>query len=677
MILSLRFAGFITAVLAFSSTLFAQEVQWATEVLSFSSELSTPRYSVKQVLGRPDKCPASGDSPMAWAGKADRDYSNSEERIKVGFAKPMQIQQVAIAENYNPGSVSKVILTDVANKEYVIFEGEGAPVAAKSRVMNITFLKTAYKVKAVEIVLQVGRVPGQNQIDAIGISENKTPYKAEPNVAKGAKIEGKRENLGPGINSRYDEVLPVISPDGKTLYLDRKDHPQNYAFDRRAADNIWYSEIQPDGKWGVLRNIGQQLNGGWGNYTMSITPDGNTMLLGGVFDNRTYNTNQAPISFSRRESGGWGKPKRIQIDSFYNLNKFMEVCLANDGKTILLTLQRWDSHSERDLYVSFLRGDTTWSAPVNLGPTINTLAEEATPFLASDNKTLYFSSTGYSGYGTNDMYVSRRLDESWTKWSTPENLGPDFNTPNWDAYYTLTASGEYAYFVSYDESYGGGDIFRAKLPLALRPDPVVLVSGTVIDKKTGKPLEATIKYELLPGGKDVGEAHSSPTTGEYKIILPAGAMYGFRAEAKGYIAVNENLNLKKVTEYTEMKRDLELVPPEVGSVVRMNNIFFETGKAELKSESNAELDRLVDALKTSPAMELLIGGHTDNVGNDNTNKSLSDARARAVKTYLVGKGIKTDRLKTAGFGKSKPVATNDTDEGRQLNRRVEFTIMKQ
>lgn len=609
---------------------------------------------------------------MAWAGKADRDYTNNEERIKVGFEKPMQIQQVAIAENHNPGAVSKVILTDVANKEYVVFEGEGAPVAAKSRVMNIMFLKTSYKVKAVEIVLQVGKVPGQNQIDAIGISESKTPYNAEPNVAKGAKIEGKRENLGVGINSRFDEVLPVISPDGKTLYVDRKNHPYNVG----GVDNIWFSQMQADGKWGQLRNIGQPLNNGRGSYTASITPDGNTMLLGGAFYDEVERKDKMGLWLSRRGISGWGKPTSLRIDSFYTFHRYMEFSLANDGKTIIVALQRWDSHSDRDLYAIFKRDDDTWTAPMNLGPSINTLAEEGTPFIASDGKTLYFYSYGYSSYGYSDMYVSRRLDDSWQKWSEPENLGPDLNTPNWDAYYTLTASGEYAYFVSEKESYGASDVFRAKLPLALRPAPVVLVSGTVIDKKTGKPIEATIKYELLPGGKDVGEAHSSPATGEYKIILPAGAMYGFRAEAKGYIAVNENLNVKKVTEYTEIKRDLQLVPPEVGSVVRMNNIFFETGKAELQSESNAELDRLVEALNARPAMELLIGGHTDNVGKDNANKALSDARAKAVKSYLVAKGIKANRLTTMGYGRTKPVASNADEEGRQLNRRVEFTITK-
>jgi OmpA-OmpF porin, OOP family len=670
---SIRFV-FITAVLAFSSTLlFAQEVQWASQVISFSSELNRPRFSAEQVLGRPNKCPAWGDSPMAWAGKADRDYSNTEERIKVGFAKPMQIQQVAIAENYNPGAVSKVILTDEQNKEYVIFEGEAAPVAAYSRVMNVTFLRTSYKVKAVEIVLQVGKVQGINQIDAIGIADTKTPVKAEPNVAKGATIEGKRENLGPNINSRFDEVLPVISPDGKTLYVDRKNHPYNVG----GVDNIWFSEMQPDGKWGQLRNIGQPLNNGRGSYTASITPDGNTMVLGGSFYDNATGKEKTGIWMSRRTASGWGAPTSLNIDSFYTFHRFMEFSLANDGKTMIVSLQRWDSNNDRDLYAIFMRDDGTWTAPMNLGPTVNTLAEEGTPFIAADGKTMYFYSWGYSSYGQSDMYVTRRLDDTWKKWSEPENLGPDLNTPGWDAYYTLTASGEYAYFVSEKESYGLSDVFRAKLPQALRPAPVVLVSGTVIDKKTGKPLEATIKYELLPGGKDVGVAHSNPVTGEYKIILPAGAMYGFRAETKGYIPVNENLDVKKVKEYSEVTRNLELVPPEVGSVVRMNNIFFETGKSELKSESNAELDRLVESLKTSQTMELLIAGHTDNVGNDNSNKALSDARAKAVKTYLVSKGIKSDRLKTSGFGKSKPVATNDTEEGRQLNRRVEFTITKQ
>jgi outer membrane protein OmpA-like peptidoglycan-associated protein len=275
------------------------------------------------------------------------------------------------------------------------------------------------------------------------------------------------------------------------------------------------------------------------------------------------------------------------------------------------------------------------------------------------------------------MYVCRRLDDSWTHWSEPQNLGPDINTPDWDAYYTVPASGDYGYFVSGKGSYGGEDIFRVKLPDALKPSPVVLVSGKVLDKKTGKPLAAQIRYELLPGGKEVGVARSNPITGEYKITLPAGSNYGFRADAKGYIAVSENLDLTKQKKYIEIHKDLELAPIEAGQTIRLNNIFFEFSKSDLKSESFAELDRLVSMMQTSSAMEVQVSGHTDNVGSDAQNKLLSEARARAVKEYFVKKGIETKRLKTIGYGRTKPVATNDTEEGRQQNRRVEFTIEKQ
>lgn len=585
----------------------------------------------------------------------------------------MQIQQVAIAENMNPGAVEKVILYDIDGKSHIVFQGEASPVPLLSRVMNVTFIRTEYKVKAVELVLQCGKVMGTNEIDAIGIADTKTPIKAEPNLAPNSKIIGERENLGRGVNSVFDEVYPVISPDGKTLFIDRKNHPQNYG----GSDNVWFSTLQSNGSWGAVQNIGPALNNGLGTYVASVTPDGNTLLLGGSFTDENTNQRVWGIWTASRETGGWGKPKRVRIDNFYTRNQFMEFCMANDGKAIIVALQRDDSNGERDLYACFIKSDGTWTAPKNLGPKINSLADEGMPFLASDGKSLYFGSDGYSGYGSVDMYVSRRLDDSWTNWSEPENLGPDLNTPEWDAYFTIPASGDYCYFVSSKGSYGNLDVFRAKLPESLRPSPVVLVSGKVFDKKTGNPIEAAIKYEMLPEGKEVGIAHSSPKTGEYKITLPAGALYGFRAETKGYIAISENIDLKQTKTYSEIKRDLQMVPLEVGQVVRMNNIFFEFAKADLKNESYSELDRLVEVLKSAPSMELQISGHTDNVGSDPQNNSLSEARAKAVKAYLLGKGIKSERLKTIGYGRTKPLATNDTEEGRQMNRRVEFTILKQ
>jgi outer membrane protein OmpA-like peptidoglycan-associated protein len=221
-----------------------------------------------------------------------------------------------------------------------------------------------------------------------------------------------------------------------------------------------------------------------------------------------------------------------------------------------------------------------------------------------------------------------------------------------------------------------GDIMRIGLPEAARPKPVILVSGRVLDAKTKQPVVAQIHYELLPEGKDIGVARSGPTTGEYKITLPSGGRYAFRAEAPGYIAVNDNLDITTLKEYRELTRDLYLVPIEVGQTVRLNNIFFDFAKTILRDESFPELNRMADLLKSNPTMEIEIAGHTDNVGTDESNLALSRNRAIAVSDYLASKGINRSRMKVQGYGMSKPLATNDTEEGRQQNRRVEVKILK-
>ncbi len=652
---------------------YAQDVQWASEVLSFSSQVSAKEYAAAQVLGKPNKCPASGDSPCAWYGRSDGEFNGGgEERIKVGYTKPMQIQQVAIAENYNPGSVQDVILYDLQDKPHKVFHTDPGSVGVASRVMNVFFIKTDYKVKAVELILQPGKVRGLNEIDAIGISDSKTPVVASINLAPDSKITGSKENLGYAVNSPYDEVFPVISPDGKTLYYDRKNHPSNVG----GVDNIWYSELQPNGSWGNAKNIGAPLNNGRGTFLASVTPDGNTILIGGVFKDNSNGKTEWGIWTSNKTGTGWSDPNRVHIDSFYTHHRFMEFSLANDGKTMIVSLQRDDSYGVRDLYVCFLRGDGSWTAPKNLGKDINSAADEGMPFIASDGKTMYFSTDGRSGYGAVDMYMTRRLDDSWQKWSEPQNLGPDFNTKDWDAYYTIPASGDYAYFVSNKNAIGALDIFRAKLPPSLKPEPVVLVSGRVYDSKTNKPLAADIHYEYLPSGKEAGIARTNPADGSYKITLPAGSVYGFRAEVKGYIPIEENLDVKKIDDYKEIQRDLKMVPFEVGQTVRLNNIFFDFNKSVLHEESNAELNRLVQMLIQSKDISLEIAGHTDNVGSAATNKKLSESRANAVKAYLVSKGISASRLKVVGYGSTKPLSSNDTEDGRQQNRRVEFTILK-
>jgi outer membrane protein OmpA-like peptidoglycan-associated protein len=272
--------------------------------------------------------------------------------------------------------------------------------------------------------------------------------------------------------------------------------------------------------------------------------------------------------------------------------------------------------------------------------------------------------------------MSKRLDSTWKKWSEPVNLGAEINSEEWDCYYTMDAKGEIAYLVSFNNSLGASDIVKVQLAAPKRPDPVVLIYGKVFDAETGESIGCSIQYENLANGKNVGFAQSDPSNGEYKIILPYGKNYGFMGSAANYLAVADHIDLTEISSYQEINRDLFLVPAKIGSTIRLNNIFFDFGKADLRPASFPELDRLVNSLKENPKMEIEISGHTDNVGGHDANIKLSNDRAAAVKEYLITKGINVERVKSKGFGETKPLKKNDSEKNRQINRRVEFTILK-
>jgi OOP family OmpA-OmpF porin len=332
-----------------------------------------------------------------------------------------------------------------------------------------------------------------------------------------------------------------------------------------------------------------------------------------------------------------------------------------------------------DIYVCFLTPNGYWTEPKSIGKKINLPDKnEMTPFLASDGVTLYFSSDRPGGLGDNDIWMTKRLDSTWTKWGDPVNLGSPINTPDWDAFFTLDAGGEYAYLTSSANSLGESDIVRVKLLEKEKPNPVVLVSGNVYNKKTNEPLSASLVYETLPDGVEAGNGISGATDGAFKIVLPYDKNYLIKATADKFFAQSENLNLDSLVKagYKEIHKDLYLVPIEIGQVVRLNNVFFDFDKWDLRPESFVELDRVVKLLNENPAVEIEMSAHTDSRGSDEYNFKLSDNRARSVMEYILSKGIATNRITSHGYGETQPVATNETDEGRQLNRRVEFKIMK-
>ena len=479
-----------------------------------------------------------------------------------------------------------------------------------------------------------------------------------------------KQNLGTHINSEYTETKPVISGDGKTLYFCRQNHPDNLR-GKQDEQDIYYSRLVK-GQWTTAKNIGWPLNDQHPNGISSVSADGNSLLLINEYINGGYV--KPGVSLSQKKKEGWSFPQKLEIENFYNFSPYVDYFMSSDGTVLFLSIQRRGSLGDQDLYFSRINKGV-WSEPVNLGRVINTPGADFAPFLAGDGKTLYFASEGHPGFGGSDIFYSKRLDDSWANWTKPVNLGPAVNTQTWDAYYSISAKGDYAYFVSKNQENNSKDIYRIRIPEEVRPDPVVLVKGKVLDASTNKPLYADVHFKPQKISNAEGIAKSDPQNGAYKIILPRGHAYRYQARIKGYLSMSKQIDLTTVNRYGEVEENLYLVPLVEGQKIPLDNIFFVRSQAEMHPSSFSELDRLVEILNEHPSLEIELGGHTDNLGQTQLNFDLSLRRVDAVKQYLTSMGIRPNRLHTKGYGDTKPIASNERELDRRLNRRVEFTIL--
>ncbi len=663
----------LTVVFLSINILTFSQVQWAEELVSVSSTYlnSTGDYSYKaiQALGKPSLLPTIKEfSVVAWSPQTE-DAKN--EFIHVKFSSPQVASQLIINENYNPGTIVQIELFDVQMTSIVLLKDSlGFKYSDGTKALVIQFPMTSKPIGSARITMNTTLVAGYNQLDAIGISANPKPAEIAVEAIKSDNIMHSKERLANHINSTTAELLPVISVDGETLFFVRESHPLNI---NNYTQHVWYASIVPKDSLEKAVYLPAPINNNDNNAVCSITPDGQSLLLLNKYN--PDGTMGQGVSMSRKDGNVWGFPETLEIEDFYNDNNYGEYSLLNDGKTLLITTQRKDGFGNKDVQVCFKKEDGTWTKPKNLGPVINTPASETSPFMASDGITLYFASRGHLGYGNTDLFMARRLDDTWTNWSEPLNLGSTINTPKFDAYYTIPAKGDYAYFVSYTDS-SGADVFRIKLPVNAKPKPVALIKGHVYDAETKKPLSSQINYESLVSGKVMGVANSNKTDGFYSIVLPGGDFYGFQASATNYYPLSQNLDLRKLNEYQEKGIDLFLFPLKVGQKVKLNNVFFDTGKYSFRKETYVELDRLVQFLKENTTAVIRIDGHTDNQGEDASNMVLSNNRAKAVYDYLISKGVQTTQLSFKGFGETAPVDVNTTETGRQNNRRVEFLIEK-
>lgn len=660
---------------------YSQNVLWADEVLDFSSQFGEKQYAAKQITGKPNVLPSLGMSPNAWMPSK----RNRNEFIKVSFAYPIRIKQIAIAETHNPGSIRFIYAYDESGKEYLLNEFSPKAIPIEGRLLRLFVEQTSYKITSLKVVFNAGVVDGYIGIDAIAVSDSSDPITVDINITEEINNDYIPVALDSNVNSIFNELRPLLSEDGNALFFSRQNHPGNTRGTRDDED-IWMSKRDSvTGNWLKAENVGRPLNNNGPNFINSITSDGNTviLLLGNAYYGRNRMTQGVSMS-SRTEDGKWTKPVNLNIRDDYNKSAKANYFMTNDQKALVMSVHRDDTHGDRDLYVSFKKTNGTWSKPLNLGSVINTADEEGSPFLASDGKTLFFSSKGFSGFGGFDIYLSRRLDDTWTNWSEPENLGAAFNSREDDIFFNFTEDDEYAYFARGTEE--NTDIYKVKLPyyqkpqmpLSLRdvdeePEIVVAVKGKVFNAKSGEPLNATLSFAAQDETLPTLEVNSSAGNG-YRIILKEGHIYLIEAAKSGFFPGSDSVDLRNITETTEIEKNIYLDPILMNTPIVLENVNFDFDKADIRADAEPILDRLVQVMFENPQFHLSIEGHTCSMGSSAYNQALSERRAKSIVDYVQAKGVRTERLSYIGYGETRPKFTNETEEGREKNRRVEFRI---
>ncbi len=480
------------------------------------------------------------------------------------------------------------------------------------------------------------------------------------------------ENLGPNINSEYDEYWPSLSADESMMVFTMllPIDPQNPLTRANRQEDLYYS-VYEEGAWQPARNAGRPLNTYDNEGAQSISGNGRFMVFTACGREDGYGL--CDLYFSVWEKGSWSVPDNMG-PAINSRHSEKQPSLSADGRFVYFTSDRPGGLGKYDLWMSTRLPDGNWSPPVNLGENINSREFDQSPFIHPDNRTLYFSSTGWPGMGGFDIFMSRRVNDS--TWGKPVNLGYPINTHHHEEGLIVNARADMAYFSSTRLSGKGRDIFSFALYEEAQPNRVSYMKGKVFDSQTKRPLEAHFELIDLGTREKVIESSSEPANGEFLVVIPVGADYGLNVSKPTYLFHSENFGFDKVYSRTEpFLKDIALNPIEIGERMVLRNVFYHIDSFALDNKSIVELDKVVMFMRANPSLVVEIGGHTDNTGSRDHNLWLSGKRAGEVAAFLVAHGIKQKRIEFRGYGMEVPVSTNETEEGRAMNRRTELKVL--
>ncbi|TAG54424.1 MAG: hypothetical protein EAZ27_09035 [Cytophagales bacterium] len=667
---------FLVLIFFFTTSIFAQEVIWADKIIDYTDRFQLENNFSEYALGLPSIYPSSNlddpHDPYSEGYLVHFENTKKENIFQVGFPKPLNARQILIGGIFNKGTIKEIYAILKDNAQKLVYTNSELPTLKKFKSFS-TFmpLNTVYGLK---IVLDHSKINDWNLIKGIGITNDEKQYKIEPNFIEDTTHKHKKEIVGENINSKdCFEFSPKISPDGKSMYFVKE-------CENQIDQDIWYSSKDSlTGKWTEAKNVGMPLNNKGHNFVASISPDGQTLIVGNRYNPDGTEAGDGVSIAHKNINGEWSNPVPIDIPNYKNKNDHSNFFLSSSNDVLLVATQDDNSVGDLDLYVSlFNKRDKTWSELINLGKRINTTSSEDYPYLAVDGKTLYFSSKGQIGYGGHDIYVSTRLDNSWQNWSKPQNLGPFVNTKADDKGFSIASEGDHAYFNSagFNSDLHHMDIYRIDLPKILHQTPRVLLSGVCMDSKSKSPLRSviTIKDE---NDEPVAFCSTNPKTGSYLMSVPHGKKYSIQSEAIEYFKYKEVLDFSGKFEKIESVMNVEMTAfIDTGMVMKIENIQFGFSVATILEESYESLNKVADMMKQQSRSVFEIDGHTDNVASAESNQKLSEDRAAAVVAYLTQRGISQNRFKKKGYGESMPIASNETEAGRALNRRVEFKVLE-
>ncbi len=501
--------------------------------------------------------------------------------------------------------------------------------------------------------------------DYYGKKAELTIVKNNAEFAKNAvllPVPFKPVNMGPSINSSYHDYFPGLTADEHTFIFTRLDLGRNEEF---------YISHKINDQWEPAQNMGTPVNTDGNEGTISLSADGQYIFYTAC--KREDGLGSCDLYISKLDGYSWSVPRNLGAP--VNTNAWeTQPSLTYDGKTVYFTSNRAGGFGKSDIwYTTFKNGK--WSPPINLGPEINTTEDEQSPFIAKDDQTLYFVSDGHPGMGGLDIFISKKSKDG--RWEKPKNMGFPINSDKSENSFVIASNGKDAFIAKEGEdTYGGLDLYTFELYEEARPQKTGYAKGVVFDAITRKKLTAKIELIDLATGKTVVESYSNKLSGEFLVCLQGNKNYMLNVANQGYMFYSENFALKNQSAIEPLVLSIPLQPIANNVTMVLKNVFFDSEKFELKPESKAELDKVVQLLNANPTIKIEIGGHTDNTGDIKKNTVLSTNRAKAVITYLIANGIVATRLNHKGYADTKPVADNKTEAGRAQNRRTEIKIVQ-